>query len=100
AAKLQKEIKDAEIKATNAGLKDIEDKLKQKRAEIDAKEDELKKARTAADKLRVEYENKDTEYKFRKADLDAQKYKHDVAFEELHDNPDSEEAKSHYLEEK
>src|ERR1043166_4706054 len=100
AAKVQKDIKDAQARAEAAGLNTINQEIDVQTNKIAESKAKLDAATVEADRSRVIYENKDTEYKFNKADLDAQKYKHDVAFEELHDNPESEEAKSHYLGEK
>jgi cytochrome c2 len=100
AAKLRRDVQEAELKAEQAGVKKIEEEILAEEKLVAANKDKLKQAIAKADKERVIFENKDTEYKFRKADLDAQKYKHDVAFEHFKENPKDDQAKRRYLEAK
>jgi len=100
AAKLRKDLQDAEVKAEEAGLTDINQKIQDQQRLVDENRAKLEAVQKKADELRVVFENKDTDFKFRKADLDAQKYLHDVAFHKLQEHPDDAEAKRHYLDEK
>lgn len=100
AANLDREVKEAEQRAAQAGLADLDRQINEQEKRVAANEDALKAAEATVAQIRVRFEIADTKYRFRKADLDAQKYKHDVAFEHLHHLPDDPGAKSRYLEEK
>lgn len=100
ASRLQKEANEAEKRAAESGLADVDRQIDKQRELVAANEEKRKAAEAKVAAVRVKFEIADTQYRFRKADLDAQKYNHDVAFEHLHRHPDDMEAKSRYLAEK
>ncbi|MSR64835.1 MAG: c-type cytochrome [Verrucomicrobiae bacterium] len=100
AAKLKHDIGEADLNATKAGLGDLEKQIDDQENKIHANDATRKKLEKEADIFRVKFEKQDTLFKFRKADLDAQKYKYDVAFEELRDHPGDEKARTQFDEEK
>lgn len=89
ARKLTEDAVRAEQRAQQLGLDEIQEQLAARNAELAGKKEAVETKRGEWQQARVAFELLDRDSKFEKANLDAQKYLYDAAYERIqHENPD------------